>query len=97
VTNGRCRVARDDLSSTPGPHMSPLALHDEQIRRSHCPESRMSSPGAGTCNFVRVPEALYSASKVTAIAEISTNAPFVGRAATWIVARAGNGFVKKLA
>jgi hypothetical protein len=30
----------------------------------------------------------------TAIAEISTSAPFFGRAATWIVARAGAGFLK---
>jgi hypothetical protein len=30
----------------------------------------------------------------TAIAAISTSAPFFGRAATWIVARAGAGFLK---
>ena len=34
---------------------------------------------------------------VAAIAEISTNAPFFGRAATWIVARDGGAFLKKVA
>ena len=36
-------------------------------------------------------------SGATAVAEISTSAPFFGRPATWIVARAGGAFLKNAA